>query len=423
MNKLLKTQEQFEQSKKESEAASKTPGSDDFDSLFGNSPSELKDPPSNIPREDRSQLSPVPPQSSQSKKSSQSAPPTQKTSSNGRTPTPPPPPPLRSTQSSSQASRQTQPKGASKSDSLPLDANQKESQSTNSSSASRTENTKSSGSTDPSERRKALDRKGLGPTLEKLIEDAQANVRNRSKSGGSKDSDPTINSNKSTAEKTASDSPSRATDNVANRPASKSPDPSSKPSSLPLPRPESDFSKGMKQAGNYFNDLWTQISKSNTADTPSNNMSSASSSESSASPANSAIRLPDPLQARFVPYLVGLAILVFIGFLYLKYQVRAEQVRQETLLAQSVPRIDEIRTREDLVIAFHSLAKQRLQAAQVWWTRGYVAKQFESRLPQFTSPMQTLSDLYDQARYYPDEHQLTDQQIDTAKSALKQCSG
>ena len=85
--------------------------------------------------------------------------------------------------------------------------------------------------------------------------------------------------------------------------------------------------------------------------------------------------------------------------------------------------VDEIQTRDDVVRAFHALAKQRLQAAQAWWTCSYVAERFQETLPEHTQPIRTLSGLYEQARYYPAEHKLNDDQIQSAKLALKQCEG
>jgi len=403
MNKLLKTQEQFEKSKKDPVATTKETEFNDFNPLLLNNPDEFQGQQTNTAPGERPQPNPVPSQSSQSNKAKP-----QSASPSARTPTP-------ATRPSPGSGRESQ-QSASGTEST--SSNARNNDGNNLSNRSKTID---SNPLDSKDVRKELDRRGLGPTLQKFIEDARVKVANRPKQNGSQASESPTNETKTPGEKNSLEDGLNSANRSSIAPnASKGTDFSAKPTIARPPLPETDFSKGVKKAGDYLSNLWTQISKSSSAAPSARSTSASPTTDSSAS---DALNLPNPLNADFFPYLVAIAILGFAAFLALKHRVRSEQVRNEMLLAQLAPSIDEIRTREDLVHAFHLLAKQRFQAAQAWWTCGYVAKQFDTKLPQYKSPMQTLATLYDQARYYPMEHQLSAQQIDEAKIALKQCKG
>jgi hypothetical protein len=182
------------------------------------------------------------------------------------------------------------------------------------------------------------------------------------------------------------------------------------------------MSKSFQETGKYLNKLWTQISKSSQS-TPRATASPSPRSTQQASSSNEAFWLPNPFNARVLEGLVVIAIAGAIAFFAFRYRYRSDQVRRELLELQLAPRIDEIRSRDDVVRAFHALAKQRFKSAQAWWTYGYVTEQFHRALPEHSTPIQTLSGIYEQARYFPIEHQLTTDQIEDAKFALKQCEG
>ena len=276
---------------------------------------------------------------------------------------------------------------------------------------------KEAASSDPKDLRKELERKGLGPTLQKMIDDARANIAKGSKPGAIKASEDPKNSATIPNEVKNSLPPNSATPSprVARPPES---NPTS-PQKAGPPQKDSEVAKGLKQAGNYLSNLWSQISRPTNSEIRE---STASGSESKAQSNEPSMQFPDPLDGRVLAYLAVFAIIGVIVFYALRSQVRTEQERNEAIKAQLATRIEEIRTREDLVRAFHVLARQRLKAAEEWWTKSYVTQQFDSTMPQHSNTMRTLSQLYDQARYYPDDHQLTQTQIDEAKLAFKQCT-
>lgn len=266
--------------------------------------------------------------------------------------------------------------------------------------------------------RKELDRRGFGPTLQKIIEDAQ-----RSSQSSRVVAQPP-NGTEPQATKTPNEKTTQpATPEPIKQSSPRPPNPANTAESIRRPaKPDSAMSKSFQETGKYLTNLWTQVSKSSQS-TPRAAATPSPRSTPQASSTNEAFWLPNPFNAQVLEGLIVLAIAGAITFFAFRYRFRSEQVRRELLEAQLAPRIDEIRSRDDVVRAFHALAKQRFKSAQAWWTYGYVTEQFQLALPEHSTPIRTLSSLYEQARYFPTEHQLTTDQIEDAKSALKQCEG
>lgn len=265
--------------------------------------------------------------------------------------------------------------------------------------------------------RKELERSGFGATLQKLVEDAQrssqSSLANSLPVNGVEPSPPPTKALKPNTDKLGVPDPAKQPPRPANlyRPTENSPKPA---------KPDSAISKNLKQASKYLNNLWMQVSKSAQIATGTSATPSPSPQENAKS---GSFSLPNLFHAKVLECLVVLAVACAIAFLVLRYRVRSEQERREILEAQLAPKIDEIRTRDDVVRAFHAIAKRRLQSAQAWWTCGVVTSRFEDSLPELTGPIRTLSVLYEQARYFPVTHQLSIDQIEDAKVALKQCRG
>jgi hypothetical protein len=86
-----------------------------------------------------------------------------------------------------------------------------------------------------------------------------------------------------------------------------------------------------------------------------------------------------------------------------------------------VLRSSDIRSRSDVVVAFHQFALRPAMSAQSWWTHRRVERQIADAAPSLQPSIQTLTDLYEQARYLPDDAEFTPDQIGTARSALATC--
>ncbi len=265
--------------------------------------------------------------------------------------------------------------------------------------------------------RKELVRSGFGATLQKLVEDAQRS------SQSSRPTAPPLNGFEQPALSTKT--PISNTDQLGvPEPAKQPPRPANpnrttENSSRPA-KPDSAISRGLQQTGKVLNNLWTQISKSTQNET---RISASPSPSPQVNSRSGSFSLPNLFNAKVLECLIVLTVACAVAFFVLRYRVRSEQERREVIEARLAPKIDEIRTRDDVVRAFHAIAKQRLQSAQAWWTCGVVTERFEHSLPELTGPIRTLSVLYEQARYFPVAHQLSSDQIEDAKFALKQCKG
>ena len=269
--------------------------------------------------------------------------------------------------------------------------------------------------------RQELERKGFGPTFRKLVEDAQraghsSRVPAVPKPTDIETNDRSIESKNAESKRSESATTKQSPPNLP-RPVETPPRP---------PQPDSAFSKGLKQAGKSLSDFWSQMSKSK-SESKSNPASSsrALSPPAASGPSSTSdlFSLPNPFNAGFLQGLLVLGVAIAIGYVALRYQVRSEQIRRETEEAKLATDIDAIRTRDDVVRAFHAMTKQRFQSAQLWWTNRFITEKFELSLPEHSSPIRTLSGIYEQARYFPMDHQLSSDQINDAKLALKQCKG
>ena len=82
----------------------------------------------------------------------------------------------------------------------------------------------------------------------------------------------------------------------------------------------------------------------------------------------------------------------------------------------------DINSRADVVRAFHEFAMQSAQSVQSWWTHRTVEQAILEKAPENRTAVETLANTYEQARYLPVEQELSPEQLESARSALQQCS-
>lgn len=116
--------------------------------------------------------------------------------------------------------------------------------------------------------------------------------------------------------------------------------------------------------------------------------------------------------------LAALAI-VFFGLRHVK--VRSANAA-ELQFAGPPLKPSDINTRADVVRAFHEFAMRSAQSVQSWWTHRTVQQAILERAPEYRAAVETLANTYEQARYFPAEQELTPEQLESARSALQQCS-
>ncbi len=98
----------------------------------------------------------------------------------------------------------------------------------------------------------------------------------------------------------------------------------------------------------------------------------------------------------------------------------SESPRQTSLVGDVIHPAD-VRSRGDVIRAFHQFALRPTTMAAEWWTHRAVEQQVAQETPALQPAIQTLADLYEQARYLPDDADFGPNQIGTARQALEQC--
>lgn len=98
----------------------------------------------------------------------------------------------------------------------------------------------------------------------------------------------------------------------------------------------------------------------------------------------------------------------------------SESQRKASVVCDVIHPAD-IRSRVDVVRAFHQFALRPATLAAEWWTHRAVEQQIAQDTPALQPAIQTLTDLYEQARYLPDDADFGPDQIGTARQALEQC--
>jgi hypothetical protein len=82
---------------------------------------------------------------------------------------------------------------------------------------------------------------------------------------------------------------------------------------------------------------------------------------------------------------------------------------------------EKIQSRADVIRAFHQLAYRIAFPVEEWWTHRNIARQALRTTPSVRSPMGVAVEIYEQARYLPSEVELSRDQIECVRRALKEC--
>ena len=112
--------------------------------------------------------------------------------------------------------------------------------------------------------------------------------------------------------------------------------------------------------------------------------------------------------------IIGLIGCLFVGsrLMPVNEPETSEQVLA-TLLKQG------IRSKEDVIKAFHQFALKPPHETQHWWTHSKVVETVVHQYPQHSARIQLLAALYEQARYFPADSEFTDAQIQQAADAVR----
>lgn len=78
-----------------------------------------------------------------------------------------------------------------------------------------------------------------------------------------------------------------------------------------------------------------------------------------------------------------------------------------------------LRNRRDVVRAFHALAARFPEVLHDWWPHRKAAVALAKVNPQQKEAINTLAGLYEEARYMPDDSEFSEQQLESARGALR----
>ena len=87
---------------------------------------------------------------------------------------------------------------------------------------------------------------------------------------------------------------------------------------------------------------------------------------------------------------------------------------------QTPVRSTDIRTRADVVRAFHQVARTPETGVQEWWTHQQAAAHLRNSSNE-AGVIDEFASVYEQARYLPDDVELSDYQMEAARNAVKRC--
>ncbi len=119
---------------------------------------------------------------------------------------------------------------------------------------------------------------------------------------------------------------------------------------------------------------------------------------------------------------IGLAIVLGLVFWFSRRQlveIAAGSQRQAEWVKTVLS--DGLKTRADVVRAFHLLVG-RGQGVADWWNHRVVVGYFNGRSPQYATAISELANVYEHARYYPDDAELSPEQLEQVRRIVRSLS-
>lgn len=288
--------------------------------------------------------------------------------------------------------------------------------------------------------RKELENRGLRGTLEKIVQKAKEESRAKQQQqqeavagqsgmsplpqGGTNDSasslDGTKASNKPGLQNSLGDLLSGLDDRMQDivKDAKFNETPSDKPrardSSWPSQRPDSDSRLGKIRdaASGFFSDL------SKAPQAPAVSPSSNSGASGGGALASDA---PFAIGSFFSVACVLIGVAGLMAYLMRKPLMKLVSDATGATRVHSALQPNDIRSRADVIAAFHDLALSPRQAVESWWTHRAAAQKLAAESPQSKQAVNTLVEIYEQARYLPDDVELAADKIQSARTALAEC--
>lgn len=267
--------------------------------------------------------------------------------------------------------------------------------------------------------RSELQEKGFARTLRKIVEQArqESQINSNNSTGESADDRGTLKGSFRGLENSIVRMLDGFRKDLAQE-ASKAPvpSPSPGPSGVVAPQPSTPPSRPERRstAGKVFESIGNAFQE----------MASAPATPRPASRTNGGVAdLPAGGSRSTGPLLILLAALGLVWH-FLPRMLTAFQKSRLTRnsIGDAIPAAD-VRTREDVVRAFHKYALHSAMSAPTWWTHREVERRVSDTAPALRPSIQALANLYEQARYLPGDAEFTPDQLELARRVLANVSG
>ena len=129
------------------------------------------------------------------------------------------------------------------------------------------------------------------------------------------------------------------------------------------------------------------------------------------------------MDLRWLEILLGVAVLSAVAIWWFRRKPQSSRRTAATEeLKLLIEQSDSIRTRQDVIRAFHRLAMKLSQSVEPWWTHRRVELSTRDDLPAVRTAMSVLADVYEEARYLPEHLELSSTQLIAMRDALRQCA-
>lgn len=129
--------------------------------------------------------------------------------------------------------------------------------------------------------------------------------------------------------------------------------------------------------------------------------------------------LDDASSGSFVALTIAAIVLMVVAFLM--FRPDGPLGRNSSYEGSHASLPERLRSRADVVAAFHHVALNSSESTEPWWHHRRVLNDFTARDPRRSEPIAELTEVYEQARYLPEDEALSENQLMKAEQALRQC--
>lgn len=178
----------------------------------------------------------------------------------------------------------------------------------------------------------------------------------------------------------------------------------------------SSFHKQSEYFGRMLRSTWKAIADAPPAPTRPN--SSGAAAAANQQPLNPSFQWDGRtvrIIGAFLVFIAGMVWLARRRLIELALPAASQSEWAKSILAEG------LRTRADVVRAYHRFVLQTSQPVAAWWTHRYAAKRLSAATPQLAVAVDELTLAYEHARYMPPEYELSAEQLERVDLALRKC--